>query len=135
LRSKQHAKCDSSKNPRTTLVIDLARERKRKEERELTTPRVVHLVQKAEEWQGLLDRGEVKNRAALARRFGVSAMRVTTVLALLKLRPDIRAAILALPPGTPERLVTERKLRNFTSAGPEQQLRALGGLLRRKEAG
>jgi hypothetical protein len=89
---QRHAKCDSSKNPRTTLVIDLARERKRKEERELTTPHVVHLVRKAEEWQGLLQRGEVKNRVELARRFQVSGMRVTTILALLKLHPDIRAA-------------------------------------------
>jgi hypothetical protein len=65
----------------------------------------------------------------------MSAMRVTTILALLKLRPDIRAAILASPPGTLERLVTERKLRTFTSAGPEEQLRALEWLLRRNEAG
>jgi hypothetical protein len=131
----RHAKCDSSKNPRTTLVIDLARERKRKEERELTTPHVVDLVRKAEEWQGLLDRGEVKNRAELARRFGVSAMRVSIILALLKLHPDIRAAIRALPPGTPERLLTERKLRDITAAPPKAQLRALDWFLGRKAAG
>jgi hypothetical protein len=135
VRREWHAKCDSSKNPTTTLVIDLARERKRKEERGLTTPRVVRLLQKAEEWRGLLDRGEVKNRAALARRFGVSAMRVTTILALLKLRPDIRAAILALPLGTPERLVTERKLRALTSAPPKAQLQALAWFLKRKATG
>jgi hypothetical protein len=93
------------------------------------------LVRKAEEWRGLLDRGEVKNRAELARRFGMSAMRATTNLALLKLRPDIRAAILALPPGTPERLVTERKLRGRTAMPAGAQLKALGWLLRRREAG
>jgi hypothetical protein len=43
----------------------------------------------------------------------------STILALLKLRPDIRAATLALPPGNPERLVTERNIRAFTSAPPK----------------
>jgi hypothetical protein len=117
------------------VVIDLARERKRKEERELATPHVVHLVRKAEEWLRLLDRGEVKNRAALARRFGVSAMRVTTILALNKLHPDIRAAVLALPPGTLERLITDRKLRALTSVPPKAQFQALAWFLKRKASG
>jgi hypothetical protein len=93
------------------------------------------LLRQAEGWQGLLDRRELKNRTELARRFGVSAMRVTTILALLKLHPDIRAAILALPPGTPERLVTERKLRALTGVPAGVQMKALGWLLRRREAG
>lgn len=34
----------------------------------------------AAEWQGMLDRGEVRNRAALARTLGLSRARVTQVL-------------------------------------------------------
>jgi hypothetical protein len=59
----------------------------------------------------MLDAGEVKSRAELARRAGVSAMRVTQILALLKLDPSIKEFIRGLPAGTPERLVTERSLR------------------------
>ncbi|MBK7580534.1 MAG: hypothetical protein IPI67_10050 [Myxococcales bacterium] len=71
----------------------------------------MRLLAKAEEWQGMLDAGEVKRRAELARRAGVSAMRVTQILALLKLDPSIKELIRGLPAGTPERLVTERSLR------------------------
>ncbi len=65
----------------------------------------------ADEWQHMLDAGMVRNRAELARQAGVSAMWVTHVLALLKLHPEIQAWVRALPPGTPERYVTERRLR------------------------
>jgi hypothetical protein len=34
----------------------------------------------AQEWQGLLDSGVVKNRAALARQLGLSRARITQVL-------------------------------------------------------
>ncbi len=65
----------------------------------------------ADEWQRLLDTGEVRNRAELARRVGVSGMWVTNVLALLKLHPEIQTWVRGLPPGTPERIATERALR------------------------
>ena len=65
--------------------------------------------------------GQVKNRAPLARREGVTRARVTQIMKLLLLAPDIQEAILALPVGTPERLVTERKLRNLVDLAPEKQ--------------
>ncbi len=68
-------------------------------------------MQLADEWQRLLDTGEVRNRAELARRVGVSGMWITNVLALLNLHPEIQAWVRGLPPGTPERFVTERALR------------------------
>ncbi len=74
-------------------------------------PRIVKLMQLADEWQHMLDGGEVRNRAELARRAGVSGMWVTNVLALLRLHPEIQAWVRGLPPGTPERYVTERALR------------------------
>jgi len=95
-------KCDGSENLRSTFVIDLGRERKRRKKREVRPLRIVAMFERADQWQELLDSGEVVNRAALARRFGVSAMRVTQVLALLKLDRRVREAISALPPGTPD---------------------------------
>jgi hypothetical protein len=54
-------------------------------------------MQKALEFQQQLDEGVVKNRAALARRECVTRARVTQVMRLLQLDPDIRETILALP--------------------------------------
>ena len=43
-------------------------------------------------------------------------MRVTQLLALRELHPTLPDAIRALPPGTPERYVAERRLRSVSSA-------------------
>ncbi len=51
-------------------------------------------------------------------------MGFTNLLALLELAPAIMAAIRAPPPGTPERLVTERRLRPLTGLPHGEQLRA-----------
>ncbi len=59
----------------------------------------------------------------------VTRARVTQIMKLLRLAPDIQSAILALPPGTPERLVTERKLWNLVDLGFEEQRVAVAGLL------
>jgi hypothetical protein len=77
-----------------------------------------------------MESGEARSRADLARREGVSAMRVTQVLALLDLHPAILDAIRSLPPGTPERLISERKLRPLTRLPQSEQLRAARQLLR-----
>jgi len=73
----------------------------------------------------------------VAKRAGVSANRVTNLLALLKLAPAILDAIRGLPAGTPERMVTERKLRPLTGLSPGRQLREVArlmpGLLRCRE--
>ena len=87
------------------------------------------MFERADKWQALLESGEVVNRAALARRFGVSAMRVTQVLALLKLDRRVREAIFALPAGTKDRYVSERSLRPLMGLSPDRQLQALGWLL------
>ncbi len=47
--------------------------------------------------------------------------RITQILNLLKLAPDIQEAILALPRGTPARLVTERQLRPLISLDHDTQ--------------
>ncbi len=81
----------------------------------------------ADQWQHMLDTGEVRNRAELARRAGVSGMWVTNVLALLKLHPGIQAWVRGLPLGTPERFVTERALREIGGAEAPPDVGAHGG--------
>jgi hypothetical protein len=114
---------DPSKNFTSAFVIDLERERKRRQSRQLRVPRIVRLLDQAVEFQRLLDTGEVRFRADLARRSGLSAMRVTQILALLRLAPSILEYVRALPPGTAERAVTERALRPLTRADRASQVR------------
>lgn len=123
------------KNLRSTFVIELSEAKKRLEERRVRVPRVVGLLRSAEEWQGLLDRREVANRTELAERAGVSVRRVGQILALLKLHPDVRAAIAALPPGTSAKFASERKLRELTSLAPAHQLARLRWLTAGRKAG
>jgi hypothetical protein len=56
-------------------------------------------------------------------------MRVTQVLALLDLHPAILHAIRALPPGTPDRYVAERRLRPLTQLPQEEQVREIERLV------
>jgi hypothetical protein len=132
---QQRANWVPSMNVRSGFVIDLGKERKRRQVAPLKRPLVSHLLAKAEAWQVEIDRGEVRNRAAIARREGLSQVYVGHLLDLLRLHPDICAAIHALPAGTPVRLVTERKLRPLARLPWDRQLAELEWLLgRRKHA-
>jgi len=64
----------------------------------------------------------IRFRADLARRSGLSAMRITQILALLRLALPILDYIRTLPPGTAERFVTERSLRPLTHLKRAAQL-------------
>jgi hypothetical protein len=61
-------------------------------------PRVARLLALAHRFQGLLARGEVQSMADLARLGGVTRARVTQIMDLLLLAPDIQEALLFLPP-------------------------------------
>jgi hypothetical protein len=84
-------------------------------------PPIVGLLKQAQEFQRRLDSGEVRTQAEIASQEGLTRARVTQLLNLLKLPPDVQRAILSLPVGTPARVVTERKLRRITSLPPAQQ--------------
>jgi hypothetical protein len=86
-------------------------------------PLIVKLLTKSEAWQADLDAGRVKNRAALAMRERISAVRVTQILRLLELDPCIRAWIQSLPPGTS--YVAERQLRSIATMPPAAQAAAV----------
>lgn len=60
-------------------------------------PRVARMLALAHHWRGLIRDGVVKDQAALARLVGVTRARVTQVMDLLYLAPDIQEAILFLP--------------------------------------
>ena len=75
------------------------------------TPRVVELIRKAIEWQALLESGETSSQAAIARQEGITRARVTQVMGLLRLAPEIREHILCLPNMVRRPAITERALR------------------------
>jgi ParB-like chromosome segregation protein Spo0J len=76
---------------------------------------VVELLRKALEWQALLASGEVLNQAAIARREGITRARVTQVMGLLRLAPEIQQHVLSLPDMVRRPAITERALRPIAS--------------------
>ncbi len=86
---------------------------------------VVKRLAQAEEWQRQIDTGEVKHKADISRREGVSRARVTQIMDLLRLHPVVLDYVRSLGPETPERLVTERKLRRLTRMRQPEQLEAV----------
>jgi hypothetical protein len=84
-------------------------------------PKVVGDLALAEGFQELLDAGEARNRADLARRFRLTRARVTQLMGMLRLHPTILAYVRSLSAGTPTRMVTERGLRAVMRLpGPRQ---------------
>jgi hypothetical protein len=75
------------------------------------TPRVAELLRKAIEWKELLESGKGVTQADIARREGLSRARVTQIMDLLNLAPDIREYILSMPETVRRAVVTERALR------------------------
>ncbi len=82
--------------------------------REAKTPRVVELLRKAMEWQSLMDSGQITSQADIARREGITRARVSQVMGLLRLAPEHRARILAMPITARRPAITERILRPKT---------------------
>ena len=75
------------------------------------TPPVVEFLRKALGWQALLASGQAKNQADIARQEGISRVRVTQVMWLLRLAPEIQQHVLAMPETSRRSVITERALR------------------------
>ena len=76
-------------------------------------PRIIEALTRAREWRWLIDTGAVKNAAALARQHGVTRARVSQLLSLLRLAPEILEYIDGLD-GTEGGLhLTARRLRDI----------------------
>lgn len=84
-----------------------------KSPKEPRTPRVVKLLRKAIEWKALLESGEAISQADIARREGVTRARVTQIMGMLRLAPEIHEQIQSLPDIVGRSPVTERMLRSF----------------------
>ncbi len=60
-------------------------------------PRVARMMALAIHWQGLIRAGVARDQADLARLVSVHRARVTQVMDLLRLAPDLQEAVLDLP--------------------------------------
>ena len=78
-------------------------------------PRVARVLALAHHWQGLIRSGTVRNQADLARLVGVSRARVTQVMRLLHLAPDIQEAVLDGAADGPRAEMALRKIADAVS--------------------
>jgi len=78
-------------------------------------PRISRLMALAIHFDRLVRQGAVRDYAELARLGGVSRARVSQIMDLLNLAPDIQEEILFLPPTSGRDVVTERGLRETTA--------------------
>lgn len=88
-------------------------------------PRITRLMALAIRFEGLLCEGEVKDLAEIARLGQVTRARVTQIMNLLHLAPDIQQEILGLPRIESGRdPVTERELRPIAAIPDWRKQRA-----------
>jgi len=74
-------------------------------------PRLARLLALAHRIDALVQAGELRDLADAARILGLTRARVTQIMNLLLLAPEIQAEILELPPTMGRDVVTERQLR------------------------
>jgi len=67
----------------------------------------------AKEYKKMIDSGEVKNQAELARKLGILRARVTQILNLLKLKQQIIQELEKLGDPLKSKMINERKLRKY----------------------
>ncbi len=96
-------------------------------------PRVARLMALAITFQEMIDRGEIRDYAELARLGYVSRPRVTQIMNLLNLAPNIQEEILFLPPAFGRGAITERHLRQLNSIADWSEQRRLWGELKMGE--
>ena len=85
------------------------------------TPRVVELLRKALEWQALLESGEAPTQAAIARQEGITRARVTQVMGMLRLAPEIQEHVLSMPNMVRRPAISERALRPIAQTADHRQ--------------
>lgn len=82
------------------------------------------------EWQALLESGKIANQADIARKEGITRARVTQVMGMLRLAPEIQQNILSMPEMIRRSPISERMLRPIaTIIDRRDQLREFQGLL------
>jgi hypothetical protein len=76
-----------------------------------TRPGIIDVLNRAREWQRMIDAGEVKNAAQIARDHDVTRARVCQVMTLLRLAPEVMQYIDDLDGTEGCQHLTERKVR------------------------
>ena len=77
-------------------------------------PRLTRLLALAHRWNRLIENSVVANFAEIARIMGISRARVTQIMELLYLAPEIQEHILSLPSEGRSVMVPERVAREIT---------------------
>lgn len=77
-------------------------------------PRITRLMALAIKFQGMIDRGEIRDYAEVARLGFVTRARLTQIMNLCLLAPDIQERILDVA-GTPLQTLNERQLRRISA--------------------
>jgi hypothetical protein len=94
-------------------------------------PRAARLLALAYRWRRAVDEGRVEGYAEVARLYGMARARVSQIVALLYLAPDLQRAVLAAN-GTP--VPEERPLRRIALMPPWADQRAAWARLRADDA-
>ncbi len=89
----------------------------------------------AREWHKALDKSEYASPAALARHLKVSRARVTQILNLLQLSPEVTDMISSLGDPLTSPVVAERRLRPLLALSAEQQKLQVKVMLCREKVG
>lgn len=76
-------------------------------------PRVIETLARARRWRAMIDRGEAKNAAQIASDLGITRARVSQIMALLRLAPEIQDLIDGLNGDEGAYALTERGLRQI----------------------
>ena len=103
-------------------------------------PPVVEALRRAREYQRRIATGGAKDRADLARQLGFSRARVTQVLYLMELAPEIQRWVRGLEPTSDRPPVTERQLRDLARRWPDPddqlvELKRMTGVALERDAG
>lgn len=92
------------------------------------------LLEKAEKYAEMLKKREVKSQAEIARKTGVNRARITQIMKLLKLAPEIQGYLKNLTDLLQIQYFTEKRLRSISKTKDHQeQIRKFDGLKRRLE--
>jgi hypothetical protein len=80
-----------------------------------SVPRIARLLALAWKWEGMVRRREVKDSAEVARLTKLTRMRVSQILGLTLLAPDIQERILLTSPAPRARSIPEHRLRDLSA--------------------
>ena len=75
----------------------------------------------AREYKRMIDKGQVKNQSDLARKIGISRVRICQILSLLKLNPLVVQELEKLGNPLKSKIITERMLREHANKSKNEK--------------